>query len=610
METRQRKKRKSPSNDIIFEVCDNDMSSGNSSNDEGEPEPKISKMVEKEAQNTSSNLEKISERILSAKNACKEEKMEGCEDRNSAIPNEDGVLEESVVDIIENADSILSMEEGELNEAVLLEKTVLLENDETVLVENEKTQILDESKNENNVANVNDCDTAINEMTETISITFSNKNISDLYKDKFIQFIKNFVEFDVQSDDLSIQISKDQFLNPSEWVVLDESLCKENKDISVVDLVTPVKKHKKKNKSKKNLDLFILDTTPSEEDSAVQMKYNSKFLIDANGGEKEEEKLSNVTCFNCGGGHSLRDCNIPKDFAKINAAKKKYMQPKNARYHLEDDQRFGHIVPGQISDSLRHALGLNKNQVPHYVYYMRFLGYPPGWLEEAKFVHSNLDMFDIDGKNVQNKKSAKTGLDPDKIVEYVGFNAPFEKGFKDEYRKFNTPPYSAECSKQAMLDYFEKECVKDNDNLNSTDMDLDESERDEEEEEEEAKNAQENETLPVNESLVNKSLNTLEEQKIKLLEELNNSMEETEESRSEKVETPPLVVKTVLDTSYGTPILKSSSPYVRLPNADNFSKDVSPVINFENLPNSTGKYEQMTGVIQKVRTTLKTLQSS
>lgn len=61
---------------------------------------------------------------------------------------------------------------------------------------------------------------------------------------------------------------------------------------------------------------------------------------------------------------------------------------------------------------------------------------------------------------------------------------------------------------------------------------------------------------------------------------------------------------------FGTPIIKSCSPYQTLPNPDNFTKGVSPVIDFENLPNSTGKYEQMTGVLQKVRNTLKGLQKS
>lgn len=62
-------------------------------------------------------------------------------------------------------------------------------------------------------------------------------------------------------------------------------------------------------------------------------------------------------------------------------------------------------------------------------------------------------------------------------------------------------------------------------------------------------------------------------------------------------------------SNYGTPILKSHSPYSRLPHMDNFTKDVSPVINFENLPNATGKYEQMTEVLQKVRNKMKHLQN-
>lgn len=74
---------------------------------------------------------------------------------------------------------------------------------------------------------------------------------------------------------------------------------------------------------------------------------------------------------------------------------------------------------------------------------------------------------------------------------------------------------------------------------------------------------------------------------------------------------PPLntSVNCVKTSSFGTPILKSSSPYSKLPDPDNFTKDVSPVINFENLPNSTGKYEQMTGVLRKVRNTMKGLQN-
>lgn len=90
------------------------------------------------------------------------------------------------------------------------------------------------------------------------------------------------------------------------------------------------------------------------------------------------------------------------------------------------------MQPGKISPGLREALGLRKNQVPPYIYKMRTVGYPPGWLEEAKFVTSNLEMFDLDGKNVKNTSSRRVkGLDPSKVVDYPGFNVPFEKDFKD-----------------------------------------------------------------------------------------------------------------------------------------------------------------------------------
>jgi len=54
----------------------------------------------------------------------------------------------------------------------------------------------------------------------------------------------------------------------------------------------------------------------------------------------------------------------------------------------------------------------------------------------------------------------------------------------------------------------------------------------------------------------------------------------------------------------GTPILQSSSPYNKLPSSEKFSKDICDVINFENLPNAMGKYEQMSGVLRKIRKTM------
>lgn len=58
------------------------------------------------------------------------------------------------------------------------------------------------------------------------------------------------------------------------------------------------------------------------------------------------------------------------------------------------EQRFGHLVAGELSKDLRNALGLRSKELPTHIYRMRMLGYPPGWLEQAKVSGSGLTMFD------------------------------------------------------------------------------------------------------------------------------------------------------------------------------------------------------------------------
>lgn len=55
-----------------------------------------------------------------------------------------------------------------------------------------------------------------------------------------------------------------------------------------------------------------------------------------------------------------------------------------------------------FSNSLREALGLQQNQLPSYIYMMRQLGYPPGWLEATVQHTSGLAMFDRHGKGKLN----------------------------------------------------------------------------------------------------------------------------------------------------------------------------------------------------------------
>lgn len=78
------------------------------------------------------------------------------------------------------------------------------------------------------------------------------------------------------------------------------------------------------------------------------------------------------------------------------------------------------------------------------------------------------------------------------------------------------------------------------------------------------------------------------------IDELERTFDaESCEKRSSAIKTMP-----------GTPVLNPVSPFCTLPKGENFSVGVSDVIAFENLPDSTGKYEKMRGTISKVRKTL------
>lgn len=86
-----------------------------------------------------------------------------------------------------------------------------------------------------------------------------------------------------------------------------------------------------------------------------------------------------------------------------------------------------------------------------------------------------------------------------------------------------------------------------------------------------------------------------------ILPSSNETTPESNHIRQNELNTSHGSVKSI---DLGTPVLQSTSPYNKLPSSEKFSKNICNVINYENLPDSTGKYEQMTGVLQKVRNTL------
>ncbi|KAL1490956.1 hypothetical protein ABEB36_011625 [Hypothenemus hampei] len=483
------------------------------------------------------------------------------------------------------------------------------------------------------------------EITESpaITITFQDKSISNIYKDKFINFLKSFCEFNVTNDDENcLNIFRDDSV-----AVVDKSQNEHSKDLELARVLSETpKKKKSRKKQSENQELFVIDVTPNHSVQRTALtKYSSKYLINDNepavdDDENSNQKLSSLICFNCEQNHSLRDCSLPKNFKKINANRHKFQTAKKtSRYHI-DDQISGQYKPGELSAELRKALRLKKNQLPCYIYQMRKLGYPPGWLEEAKYEASPLAVFDIDGNELTSTSTTKrmVGLDPDKVIGYPGFNIPLEKGFKDEYKKYDrVPPYCDKFNKDKMIEVFKQLCQAKEDNLACQDMDLDRS----------SEETQDECTQDMDVGNNDVSIQELEQKKNSLLEEIQRASEivpwveqNSEEKEMEKKITdnngPTINIKTcdsvekskniimgntsdinesptvhcVKTSVHGTPIIKTSSPYNKLPSADNFMKGVGPVIEFENLPNATGKYEQMSVVLQKVRNTLKNLQNT
>lgn len=61
---------------------------------------------------------------------------------------------------------------------------------------------------------------------------------------------------------------------------------------------------------------------------------------------------------------------MPKNQSNINKNRKEFATKYSTgvRYHMSEDQRFSHVIPGQLSQKLRKALGLKDNQLPKHIY--------------------------------------------------------------------------------------------------------------------------------------------------------------------------------------------------------------------------------------------------
>ncbi|XP_030757909.1 zinc finger CCHC domain-containing protein 8 homolog [Sitophilus oryzae] len=683
---RHPRKRKTRGSDNIFEVSERDLSPEPEESLDDEPESKVLKSRDSDVADSRQNNDESNLKTL-----CLSPKEQN-------ISNEIIILDDSL-DVGKNCDDVIVLNDSQDDEN--LNKTKCNDSlDGTKEEQNSKQKediIVNSTETNLNETILEEGEVCESACVPLITIKFVDKSTADIYRERFCKFIESFIELEITSkDDLTINVNKDVSLDPKDWVVLDNTLGSSDKKEDLLELLSVQNQvklndqnetNKKRKKKKKQKDLFVVDTTPEITLHKDRLKYSAKFVIDDKPNDEESRASpipkANSMCFNCGQQHSLIECTEPRNHQKI-AANRQMFQNKNksVRYHLGSDQRYGHLQPGQISDDLRKALGLKKNQIPSYVYQMRILGYPPGWLEDAKTSHSDLSMFDLDGKNVKNMnlpRTKATEVQATSVQEKQNLPKKLEKESKNfrlfkchsnifpnwseigECEYYRVPPFSNNHSKDKMLEFFEKQCMKEEDDCLAQDMEIDIDNTNELDDTEIRQESIDNMILQGDSDSGNvpsPSLRDLEKEKNRVLEELKKSTEvaswdlpseentvssmpekeliktedevsqneeinkEIEEESNSKTEEDDskvncispvnfeIATKSVTSKIYGTPILKSTTPYNRLPNPDNFAKGVSQVIDFENLPNSTGKYEQMSGLIQKVRNTLKKINKS
>nr|XP_033810129.1 zinc finger CCHC domain-containing protein 8 isoform X3 [Geotrypetes seraphini] len=194
-----------------------------------------------------------------------------------------------------------------------------------------------------------------------------------------------------------------------------------------------------------------------------------------------KSKRPKANCFNCGSEeHQLRDCPQPRDLVRISGKRKEFMelcgeagnQSYQQRYHAEEvEERFGRFKPGILSEELRDALDLSENNLPPFIYRMRQLGYPPGWLKEAELENSGLSLYDGDEKGIAKPRTRQDTSDGEledeepggkarcvtydisKLVNYPGFNISAPRGIADDWRLFGSIPMQSYHQKDVFAQY-------------------------------------------------------------------------------------------------------------------------------------------------------------
>jgi zinc finger CCHC domain-containing protein 8 len=254
----------------------------------------------------------------------------------------------------------------------------------------------------------------------------------------------------------------------------------------------------------------------------------------------------------------------------------------SSRYY---EDKEAEIQPGKISAELRAALSLAENDIPIWIYRMRAIGYPPGWLRKA--IVDTEDIFDTDsppsGKRKGGPEREETRYDHTKLIEYPGFNMPLPPDTHDYHYYYNMPPMLP----HQQLDYAKKIMKKpnpvslkrvkvNNDAESSKDEDDDNGEDDEDDDDDDDNDNDDND---------------------------NGDNDEDGKGSSDDSKTPAANNTSSLSeeiklVSKGSPMPK---PVNRLP-LEKFSEGVvGELLYFENIPSSTGKFDKIRNLLDTMR---------
>ncbi|XP_026542616.1 zinc finger CCHC domain-containing protein 8 isoform X7 [Notechis scutatus] len=217
----------------------------------------------------------------------------------------------------------------------------------------------------------------------------------------------------------------------------------------------------------------ILNENPQLTDGWEIPKYQQVFtqILSLDGQEIQVKSKSRPKshCFNCGSeDHQMKDCPQPRNSARINEKRKAFMEACGEtgspnfqqRYHADEvEERFGRFKPGIISEELQDALGVTEKTLPPFIYRMRQLGYPPGWLKEAEMEKSGLTLYDgkaspsSEAEEESHQQNPRVTYDLSKLINYPGFNMSTPSGVADEWRMFGSVPLQPSQQKEIFAHY-------------------------------------------------------------------------------------------------------------------------------------------------------------